>query len=151
MSGNEINNAIIVHVAYCNGVRVIDRNVNYRSTGIRVGIVVAGTVGSLSDRDVYLLAFSGESAFLRGDANQDGSMDISDAIFTLISLFRSPVVPGCLDALDSNDDGSADLSDVVFSLTFLFRGGDAVPAPFTECGGDRTDDGLSCDEFRGCR
>jgi len=68
------------------------------------------------------------------DCNQDGKLDISDAVCTLGFLFIG--IPGSLPCgdgtsrdhgnitlLDTNDDGKIDLSDCVFVLDFLFTGG----------------------------
>jgi N-acetylneuraminic acid mutarotase len=87
-----------------------------------------------------------EAEFLRGDANRDASVDISDPVFTLLDLFtaKKGVLP-CPDAADSNDDGSVDLSDAVFSLDYLFRGGSAPPEPGPLVPGeDPTPDALDC-------
>ena len=89
--------------------------------------------------------------FVRGDSNDDGVLDVSDAFFTLLVLFlpgESPT-PHCWSAVDSNDDSTIDVSDVTFSLIFLFQSGSQLPTPFPECGTDSTDDGLSC-EASGC-
>ena len=50
-------------------------------------------------------ACSQSIAFVRGDANVDGTVDISDPVFTLVFLF-SGAVPGipCQDAADANGD-----------------------------------------------
>ena len=102
-------------------------------------------------QDIYPMQFrvtvalNGEAApFLRGDTNQDGSVDISDAIATLVYLFGGATVNlGCRDAADSNDDGQLDLSDAVFTLNFKFLGGLPIPAPGPDvCGSDPTTDNL---------
>lgn len=97
-------------------------------------------------------AFTGTAVpvdeFRRGDANGDGGFDISDAVFTLGSLFvpGSPS-PGCSDAADANDDGTVDISDAVFELGALFvPGSPPPPAPgILDCGPDPTMDTLTCD------
>lgn len=89
--------------------------------------------------------------FVRADANADGGVDVSDAIFVLASLFvgGSPA-PSCLDAADVNDDGLSDVSDAVLLLASLFVAGTPpVPAPQT-CGPDPTDDALDCASYPGC-
>jgi len=88
--------------------------------------------------------------YLRGNANGDAEIDLSDAICALDYLFNSTgsacSSPGCLDALDSNDDGETDISDPVSLLAFLFQGGTEPPAPgTTSCGPDPTADLLSCE------
>ena len=97
-----------------------------------------------------------DARFLRGDCNDDGTVDISDAIFSLRSLFlregasgeatSTRLPPGCDDACDSNDDGAVDISDAIGTVFVLFVGG-VVPLPgMTTCGVDPTDDGLGCAE-----
>ncbi len=50
-------------------------------------------------------------AFLRGDANADGVVNISDPSFILNALFTGGRQPDCDDAADANDDGLVDISD----------------------------------------
>lgn len=88
--------------------------------------------------------------FRRGDANQDGKADISDAVATLGNLFLGTSLPDCDDALDINDDGGVDISDPVTLLNFLFSGGKAPSAPFPDCGPDETADVLDCAESAQC-
>ena len=88
--------------------------------------------------------------FIRGDANQSGDVDMSDAIRILGWRFRSEPAPDCLDAADANDDGNADLSDTVYLLSGLFRGAPPPTAPFPECGEDPTDDDLDCLDPSAC-
>ena len=70
-----------------------------------------------------------DTFFLRGDANDDTSIDIADSVFTLKYLFAGSLRPRCLDALDTNDDGRLDLADPVYMLRCLFRGGAKLPYP----------------------
>ncbi len=88
-----------------------------------------------------------ESRFVRGDVNQDGRSDISDAITILFHLFRAgfDALP-CRAAADVNDSGAVDVSDPVAALAFLFQGGPAPAEPFPRCGVDPTPDDLDCAE-----
>jgi len=86
-----------------------------------------------------------DPAFVRGDANGDGRLDLSDAVFVLLHLFRGRPAP-CLDACDANDSGVLDIADAVFALAYLYGGGEAPRAPFPAAGPDPTPDGLTCGE-----
>ena len=91
------------------------------------------------------------AAFLRGDCNDDGAVDISDAVFSLGSLFLGDGDPTCDDACDSNDDGTVDISDAIATLGVLFLGNGVIPLPgMTECGVDPTEDEVGCDTFAQC-
>ncbi|MFN0058137.1 MAG: M12 family metallo-peptidase [Planctomycetota bacterium] len=81
--------------------------------------------------------------FVRGDANDDGIVDIADPVTTLNYLFAMGPA-SCLDALDSNDDGQLNVADPIFSLSYLFSQGTPPPAPFPGEGADPTADTLGC-------
>ena len=85
-------------------------------------------------------------SFTRGDCNNDGGVDIGDAISSLGILFNSQGSATCDDACDANDDGSHDIADPVRILSFLFSGSGALPEPtHPNCGSDPTADLLACD------
>ena len=86
----------------------------------------------------------GGTPFIRGDSNQDSKVDISDASYTLSSLFLGTVELHCPDAADANDDGRVDVSDAITTLMHLFLGTSALPPPVLEPGDDPTPDGLIC-------
>lgn len=83
--------------------------------------------------------------FVRGDANDDGIVDISDAVRILGWLFLGDAEPGCVAATNTNGDGAADLSDAVYVLTHLFLGGPEPDQPFPDCGPMPDDEALTCD------
>ncbi len=89
--------------------------------------------------------------FIRGDANVDGSIDISDVIKTLFAIFFSPSPLFCSDTGDLTDDGDLDVSDTIFLLAYLFLEGAAPPDPSPECGEDPTADFLPCQEPPICK
>jgi len=84
--------------------------------------------------------------FLRGDPNEDGRVDLSDAISILRMLFGGRALPACEDRLDANDDGQLTIADAIRVLSYLFAGGPAPPAPFPVEGLDTTEDTLICGE-----
>jgi hypothetical protein len=86
----------------------------------------------------------GGGPFVRGDSNDTGIVDISDAVATLNYLFLGGVANSCLDALDANDTGEVDITDAIFALTYLFLGGDEIPPPYPDPGVDPTEDALAC-------
>ncbi len=85
------------------------------------------------------------SQFLRGDCNNDGGFDISDAVFLLDELFGPGQSPECVSACDSNDDDGLDIADAVSMLETLFLLPTPLPAPSGSCGIDPTPDMLTCD------
>jgi hypothetical protein len=102
--------------------------------------------------DVTIRGEGGEGEpFLRGDIDQGGSLNTTDAIAILGYLFasdsiRNPAVldtiANCLVALNvdgslvggSEAEASINLTDVVVMLNYLFRNGPRPAAPFPSCG-----------------
>jgi hypothetical protein len=89
-----------------------------------------------------------DASFIRGDSNDDQHLDISDAVYSLIYLYRGGEPPYCMDAADANDDGRLDLSDPIATLGSVFLGQAALPAPYGARGFDRTVDDYGCDGGR---
>ncbi len=81
--------------------------------------------------------------FLRGDANDDGVVDLGDPVHSLNHLFGGGPEPPCADAADANDDAVLDLADPIFTFGFLFLGESSIPSPGAQgCGPDPTADEL---------
>jgi len=92
---------------------------------------------------------------VRGDTNDDGGVNIADAVYLLGNLFPGPGgsnVLDCLDAADANDDGGLNIADAVALLGSLF-GAPATPLPFPNaadgCGEDPGQN-LGCVQFDNC-
>jgi hypothetical protein len=81
---------------------------------------------------------------LRGDANNDLRVDLSDPTAINSWLFNGQPGPVCLDAADANDDGAVDISDAIHLFNYLFLGGLSPRPPFPYCGPDTTPDSLDC-------
>lgn len=90
-----------------------------------------------------------EQVYERGDANADGSFNISDPVFALNFLFNAGPLP-CHKALDLNDGGTIDIADVIFALEAIFGIGPLPPPPSPACGVDPTPDALTCASFPPC-
>ena len=103
------------------------------------GVVVLGCLSQLRSDDL----------FVRGDADGNGSVQITDAVDVLLSLFRGNPV-ACLDAADADDNGSVLITDGIHILYFLFRPGSPPRFPFPHCGRDLSQDELGCESFPSC-
>jgi hypothetical protein len=140
--------------------RVLEMTMDGQLTGYSVpigrlpatvtGIAVDGdsllAVGTGSFAEIFRLKAFAEPAvtFVRGDADQDGAVTLTDAILILDHLFRGGARPACADAADADDSGAMSLTDAVAILLRLFQGGAPLPAPYPGRGGDPTPDGLAC-------
>jgi len=99
------------------------------------------------DSFVFSVPESHDASFVRGDANDDGVVDVADAVAALLHLFRADAEPYCPDALDANDDGQVNLSDPVRVLNHLFQLGAPLAAPYPSRGFDATADELLCRSY----
>ena len=82
--------------------------------------------------------------FLRGDANRDGRLDISDPTKIAFGLFAGQTLQ-CEDAADVDDSESLDVTDIVYLLDYLYRNGPVPPAPYPELGQDPAGETLDCE------
>ncbi|MGE3963253.1 MAG: proprotein convertase P-domain-containing protein [Planctomycetota bacterium] len=144
LAGNVINNFALGEAV--NGVHELDNglwiysNGDFASEGVYTFDPATQTetliVGGFEPSQIERVTLVSDPEFLRGDANQDLSINIADAIFVLSTLFPPPAcVPDtdgipdgppecpflvCADAGDCNDDGTVNIADAVFLLSVLF-------------------------------
>ena len=107
---------------------------DYELAGARSNVFTPGGVGPTSS-----------TSFVRGDTDENGAVELNDAIQTLSYLVDGGEPPGCLDAADADDSGRVDLSDVLYTLRSL-DGEGMQPS----CSLDPTADDLSCGAFPPC-
>jgi parallel beta-helix repeat protein len=62
-------------------------------------------------------------AYVLGDANGDGTIDIGDVVYLINYLYKGGSAPDPLPAGDTNSDGVVDLGDVVYLINYLYKGG----------------------------
>jgi hypothetical protein len=94
----------------------------------------------------------GDALFIRGDADSNGKLNITDAVTILRSLFSGAgkaSIP-CLEAADVDDNGKVDVSDALFLLHYLFLQGRPLRRPPRDCELDSTPDDLGCDASPAC-
>ncbi|MCZ6792974.1 MAG: hypothetical protein O7J95_05100 [Planctomycetota bacterium] len=98
------------------------------------------------------------TAFVRGDADSSGEINLTDGIRILSFLFLGQEAPTCRDAADTDDDGVLRLTDSIVIFDWLFQGGAGPrpPGPSTtsyapaDCGEDTTPDGVDPAGDLGC-
>lgn len=109
-------------------------------------LVVEESSGGPTEGNV--LAVGGwRNRFKRGDANGDGTVNVSDPIKISNWLQNQSAAnaPACLDGADANDDSKVLQNDAQFILDYLFSGGAAPPFPGPNtCNRDPTADLLDC-------
>ena len=84
-----------------------------------------------------------DASFLRGDATDDGRVDVSDPVQILFFLFGGASPGYCPDAMDADDNGAVTIADPIRLLQSLFQQGE----PLEPKGFDRSVDTLSCASY----
>jgi len=84
-----------------------------------------------------------------GDANNDGKVDISDAVSFLSWKFLGGAPPACEKATNVNDDAQTDISDAVYLLGALFLGQAKPIIPGTDPD-EQVPDVQACVKVPGC-
>ena len=118
-----------------------------------VGVVVTDIHGDSDRAEVTIVVEAGTTPlFVRGDANADGGVNLSDGIFVLRYLFSGDELPEpeCVKSADVDDSGTLVISDAVYLLNYLFGRGAAPLKPFGDCGVDETEDSLTCAAYAPC-
>ncbi len=64
-----------------------------------------------------------------GDANADGHIDISDAVYIINYIFANGPTPNPTVRGDADCSGNIDISDVVFLINYIFAGGQTPHCP----------------------
>jgi hypothetical protein len=80
------------------------------------------------------LTFAVEPEYITGDANGDGTVNITDAVYLVTYIFGGGPPPVPLLSGDANCDGTVNITDAVYLITYIFGGG---PPP-----GDPNNDGI---------
>ncbi len=112
-----------------------------RSIGQQVDIVltVLGTSVPVCNLDsvgldIEFEEVQGKGPYIRGDANDDGKLNIADGIWIINELFKMGPESVCQTAADANNSNTVDLADAVFIFEYRFLTGPAPEAPFPDCG-----------------
>ena len=89
--------------------------------------------------------------FIRGDVNGDATVQLGDVAFFIAGITDNTIasIP-CPDAADVNDDGVISIPDVLDLISALFLNRDFPATPYRRCGGDATEDTLTCESGVGC-
>jgi hypothetical protein len=107
--------------------------------------VAAPDLPDMAGQVYVIFGLPSEASFIRGDTNGDGSINITDPLVELDSLFKGAGTLICPDAADTDDDGKVTLTDAIYILNHLFQSGPGPELPYPGCGRDETEDGLKCE------
>ncbi len=149
----------VAHFALDGGAADVTANVALSSAlgepPVEIMVDVAGATRSPLRGDAVAVKVSSEplsADFIRGDANQDGRVNVADAVAILRALFgggtKLALIEACPASADVNDDGELNVSDASYALAYLFRAGAGIPAPAGACGPVPEGGALGCEEFR---
>jgi len=111
---------------------------------------VVGTVGEWQGASEACSVVVEGVAFVRGDSNASGRVDLADIIFILSYLFRSGETPPCLDAANVNGDIAIDISDAIYMLNYIFNHAAPPKPPFPDCGTIPKEESIGCESFSAC-
>lgn len=95
--------------------------------------------GDMVDSDSIQVMLSDVQAFVRGDGNDDGSVDLVDVLWVLFYAFDGSVLPRCEDALDVDDSSVVDYDRCLRASRAPVHGGAAAGSTFstTRSGSER--------------
>ncbi|MBI4603933.1 MAG: PKD domain-containing protein [Planctomycetes bacterium] len=128
------------------------------TNGVNYCFKVRATRGGVSSPDSNERCVTPEGppvgpVFHRGDSDDNGQLQLTDAIRVLGYLFLGAVEPTCLDAADADGNNQLQLTDAIRILGFLFLGGDPPVSPGppdSPCGLDNDETHLGCTSYTHC-
>ncbi|MBI4603023.1 MAG: PKD domain-containing protein [Planctomycetes bacterium] len=94
-----------------------------------------------------------KGGFHRGDADNNGQLQLTDAIRILGFLFLGGLPPTCMDAADADGNNQLQLTDAIRILGYLFLGGvppETPGPPPNDCGPDNDAVNLGCELYDKC-
>ena len=128
-----------------------------------VGLAATGGGGraDVTFRSVSGPSFAGggtSPSFHRGDSDDNGSLQLTDAVRILNFLFLGTGKITCMDAADVDNNGTVQLTDAVRVLNVLFLGTGSIPDPGPPgesfgnkpCGPDPGDTHIGCETYTHC-
>jgi hypothetical protein len=126
--------------------------------GVRRYFAVPEGVCYPSDAATFTSTRSCEPIFHRGDSDNNGSLQLTDAVRILNFLFLGTGQIDCMDAADADNNGTVQLTDAVRILNVLFLGVGSIPDPGPPgasfgnkpCGPDPDDKHLGCQRYNKC-
>jgi len=112
-------------------------------TGVigRIGRITLGPADIDLNATLDALLFGDE--FVRGDANQDGSIDKFDVVHIQNAVLRGAAACGCVEAYDVDDNGVLDSRDFVAISNVVYSSSPMAP-PFPSSDMDFDGDDLDC-------
>ncbi len=114
-------------------------------------ILTIDGISTMPELQAGTLCFVDAVAFIRGDGNDDGTLNLADAIFLINYFFADGLIPGCSAAADANNDFTVDLGDVIYLINHQFLDGAAPAAPWPGCGADPAgESAIGCANYSNC-
>lgn len=108
---------------------------NGTSAGFKLSSTVGQTAAGFGSSPGYKLnqgfqqSFTSAAPCLCGDANNTGSINISDAVYVINYIFGGGSAPNPICLGDANGTGNVNISDAVYIISFIFGGGPAPHCP----------------------
>ncbi|MDE0959290.1 MAG: cohesin domain-containing protein [Planctomycetota bacterium] len=114
-------------------------------------ILTIDGISNSPDLEAGNICFTDSPPFIRGDSNDDGSLNLADAIFLIGYYFAGGSPPPCRASANSNGDAVVDIGDVIFVINHQFLAGPQPGAPYPSCGADPAGEaGIGCELFSHC-
>jgi len=80
---------------------------------------------------IFFMTTASISAYVCGDADESGGVDIDDIVYLIAYVFQGGPEPIPLESGDVDGKEGIDIDDIVYLIDYLFTGG---PAPMCNCG-----------------
>ncbi len=113
-------------VAACDGEVIFEHSDILLTQMPKLGLIELSNTFLETCFDDILLMSRDAAQYLCGDADGNGRVNVTDAVYLVQYIFAGGPAPEPILSADANCDGSANVSDAVYLIQYIFVGG---PAP----------------------
>jgi hypothetical protein len=107
---------------FSSGMLTVSFDATDLESGVYTGQLSIGCNDPLMSSYVIPVSLTVE-AFTCGDANNDGDVNVADAVMLINFVFKGGPAPDPLESGDANGDGDVNVADAVWLINFVFSSG----------------------------
>jgi hypothetical protein len=95
------------------------------TAGDYIDSILIEAEGAVNSPEYIRISLELTGGYICGDANSDGSVNVSDAVYIINYVFIGGDPPDPMESGNANCDGSVNVSDAVYIINYVFVGGNA--------------------------
>ncbi len=104
---------------------IITADITGLNPGFYIDSIMISSIEAANSPQYVNVSLEITQSYICGDANSDGNVNVSDAVYIINYIFIGGNPPDPLEAGEVNCDGNVNVSDAVWIINYIFIGGKA--------------------------